>query len=128
MAAAWAWRLQHEVAGQKTGRRAARAHQGFAVLGGRALPQRAPGHSGPARRERVDADDQRFSVWRRAALSAGAAALDEPARSVEQGARQRTARHLARPFHGADRDRWPSHIYRYGLGTARVAIAAPPPP
>ena len=36
--------------------------------------------------------------------AAGAAALEEPARRLDQGASQRAARHLARPFHGADRD------------------------
>jgi len=35
--------------GRNTARRAARAHQGFAALGGEPLSQRAPDHPGPAR-------------------------------------------------------------------------------
>ncbi len=41
---------------------------------------------GPARSERVDADAQRFSVRRRAARAAGAAAVDESARRLGQAA------------------------------------------
>ena len=47
-----------------------------------------------------------------------------PLDGVGQAARERAARHLARPFHGADRDRRPSRAHRSGVGTARVAVAA----
>ena len=47
-----------------------------------------------------------------------------PLDSLDQAAGQRTARHLARPLHGADRDRRPARAHRSGLGTARVAVAA----
>ena len=70
--------------GGNAARRAARAHPGLAALGGRALPQPAPGPAGAARPERADADDQRIPLRRRAARAAAAAAVDESARGLDE--------------------------------------------
>src|ERR1700730_113170 len=113
-----------EIAGQKTARRAARAHQGFTTLGRRAVSQPAPDHSGLARSERVDANAPRISLRRRAARAAGAAAIDEPARNLGQAAREPVTRHVARSFYGADRNRRPARAHRSGVGNTRVAIEA----
>ncbi len=65
----------------------------------------------------------RLHLRRRAANAAGAVAVDEPARGVEQACRERPARHVARPFHRADRDRRPARADRSGVGSARIAVA-----
>src|SRR5260221_14352354 len=87
----WAlqWSGHHEVVGQEIDRCAARAHEGFAAVGGGWISKRPPHYPGLARSGRADADARRVHLRRRAARAARTAAIDEPARELDQAAAER---------------------------------------
>src|SRR5262245_16015249 len=73
-----------EVTWQEAAGRAARTDEGVAALERRTFWQRSPGYTGPPRSECGDADPDRISMWRPAALSARTPAFAESARSLDQ--------------------------------------------
>ena len=97
-------------------------HRRFAALGWRAVPQLAvpsraaiPPFRCPRSRTSCAAASGACR-WRRCPSV-------NPLDTWTRAARQRPARHLARPLHGADRDRRLARAHRSGVGTARFAVA-----
>ncbi len=82
--------------------------QGSPLWTGNGFPEPAPRTAGPARYDCANAHDSRIHLRRRAARTAGAPALGQPARKLGYATRERSARHLARPLDRIDRDRGPA--------------------
>ena len=113
-----------EIFGYTRRRRAPRTHASLASLGGRQVPQCAPGAAGSARSHGPHAYAEGIPMRRRTARAPRTAALDEPPRCMGQDTAERSARHLARALHRADRDRRGARPDRSGVGAASVALGA----
>src|SRR4030095_7046737 len=90
--------------GSKSRRRATGAHAGFAPLEGPSLRQHASRAPWPARSDRADAVDERFSVRRRAPRATRATAIGESARRLGKACDERLAGDLGRALPGGGRE------------------------